>query len=578
MRITLYKGCILTHNYQEVFDTKIRAGKTTSVFEDYLATLKKADYDVNGYVTDNGSFNINYSFAGLSPFECNYVKFTDDSKVVYAFVDRVIRSNNLVTVFYTCDVFHTYFPQCRLRDSLISNFRKKVDGEHAELPLNYLSNKGLDTAFLGNNVSNQVYIIARIQKYKLVSGSDSSVRETAYVLISKTDKAVVGTYVQILNNPLFDIDECIELIQKLESYQGTTKIFIWNKSLADDNQNYEIDDIYILPEQFNMSTAYNVPHMAFDMHTDEGSIGNINSFGAITLDGVNYFSLNIATIRNTILNNDDLVDIELEVSGPYISLSTDKKTMTILPTTKQYGFGFITNVIELPFNNLGYDINFKFSGNRLEFKLLMYCNTSIIDITEIFSYMLPFSGITGESYAQRKIAKAQETMKGATKIFNGASKLASSAQNSAAAFVQLSTNPIAANYSINQAAESGRQGISMIANGIFDIVMANKEKYQNTYGVNVNTAGITAALCGMIMVTIDPENIIEVQSAINEIGYSVFYKANDLEYGQDITEWNYNVVKFINAKVVGSATQEVLAEIKQILENGVKVWYTTNVS
>lgn len=536
MRISLYKGCILTANYQEVFDTKIREGHTTSTFEDYLATLDRRDYDINSFLTDSGSFNIAYSVGGLEALSCNYLKITDGSNKIYAFVDSVVRSNSCVTVNYTVDVFHTYFPVCSLRDSLISNFRKKVDGEHAELPLQYISNNVVTFEKLTQNTG--VNIIVQLSMYQLVSGGEQEPsRDTRFCLIqresSEGGSATINFATGLASN----------ILNELKQLESSNTLTYNNKTYY-----YEIGEVYYIPRDFGIDSIFDTV----------GSFAQIGSSGGL----FKYI------FRRTNKQNAEFLEL---LSG---SIQNDYKNL---------GIGFLTSLVKFTSNNTEINYEIVCSYNSFEFCIMLNIAGTIYDVTKVFAIEVPFRSVTGEQAVSRQIAKNTQIFKGINSIFKGVTQIGAGLSTGA---MQVATagamgGALTKTMLYGGAVQSGVGvigGIMTIAEGIHEIGIANTEKNQNTYGVNSDSIGSLNAHYGLVIFKINSDNDLEVNNAINEIGYSVFYKSNDLEYGQSIEDWDYNVVRFINAKVVGGCPQVILAQIKQILENGVKVWYTTNVS
>lgn len=583
MIVTMYKGCILTANYQEVFDTKIREGKTTSVFEDYLESLDKKSFNVNGYVTDNGSFNIAYDLDGMNAFECNYVRFMSDMEgeiTVYAFVDSVVRSNNCITVNYTVDVFHTYFPVCSLRDSLISNFRKKVKDEHAELPIKYISNLPFYIQRIQatpNSLNQGYYLVARIQKYRTVSGGGTTLRDTRYLLFGEL--TVNEDKTAAVQNTKMTLNKIIEIIKAVESFQGTAVVVGWDSQLLQDPFSYDIDDYIIINDNFNIEDLFEVPKLA--VRNNE-----LYSFGLM------FGNPTGGSIEGTLCALNEIKGFEkkiipLNANSIYTEYQPEGSRLKIKANPRIYGFGFYSNIIPLEFNNLDYEVFFTHTGGNNEFHINVEFDNKIIEITDAFKFMLPFTGLNAEQMSQREIAKKVGTIKGITSIVSGIAEIGVSAVSFnatsrvyAKAYKTGRLSPRAHMLRREEAQDAGGMigGVLSIINGITDVSAANARKYQSSYGVNCNSEIIGNVTGGLCLFFITSQNGAEVNSAINEVGYSVFYRTNDLEYGQDTTDWDYNTIVFSNAKVVGSCPQDILQQIKDILENGVKVWYTKNVS
>lgn len=577
MRISLYKGCILTANYQEVFDTKIREGHTTSTFEDYLATLDRRDYDINSFLTDSGSFNIGYSVGGLEALSCNYLKITDGSRIIYAFVDSVVRSNSCVTVNYTVDVFHTYFPVCSLRDSLICNSTNINIGTRAELPLEYDSNNPFliyKTKKIG--VNGKVRIVARLSWYTLSSDNQSN-RVTFFGILTKLDENQqdVGE---------LEIKEAIEIIDKVKNLQGQQHLNYLNNKFW-----YELSDIYLIP-----SAYYDKLNLSDDFPITATTLlyGPYIETGTVLTDKV-YFLIpaEVAVVGETPFTGDEkIINKNIDL---FNNETLDTQDFTVI------GIGNITSMIRIEHNNTKIIAKLGFYLNKYEFSLTLRYANKFIDITSDYEIEVPYQSITGEVAVQRQLAKKMGIMNGIGKIAGNAIKIGTNLINRdlyereaglgalTYNFTEFSRPQIASNNLLGGAIG----GVLGIADGIKDIIYANKAKYQNSYGCQADSIGGYNAINGIVLFAIEPDNINEVKNAINEIGYNVFIKG-DIDYGRITTRYidpevsneieqvenNFNTIRFSNAKVVGLAPQNILLQIKQILENGVKVWYTTNVS
>lgn len=553
MIITLYKGCILTNNYQEVFDTKIREGKTTSVFEDYLDTLQKADYDVNGYVTDNGSFNIKYSFAGLSPFECNYVKFTDGSRVVYAFVDRVERSNNLVTVYYTCDVFHTYFPQCNIR-RLISNTLRHPIGEYKQI-MSYESNDYPNIT--SHSTVNECYIICKLQTYTLTNGGGRSNVVNKLVLIANGDKDDTIITNKIVGFTLNRMSIITELIEK--NSRGDTPNLTEDKlSTGGSNVStlFQIAEYYILPYDLSNIVDY------FDIDktmADYWALWSLKEASGLPYDYVLMFELKESYNIGSFVNLN-----EIEFNNDFTRI----------------GVGFFTSII--PVDNNGSNIKVSLAAAMTNIDLLIYIQVQgrIIDISEQFIYDIPYENVSSEVSATREISRKLSVYKGALSITSGTMKQISENLNARATITQGET---VAGY--NQRVALGTNWISgtaenlgQIANGLIDIWAANAQKFMSFYGINVNNKSIINVIFNLIDVKITPDNDEQVRAFNNELGYECVRVSNDLTFGNELSViGNYDVISLADMIITG-VPNNIIDEIKNIFNKPVKVWYTTNVS
>ena len=552
MRISLYKGCILTNNYQEVFDTKIREGKTTSVFEDYLATLKRADYDVNGYVTDNGSFNINYSFAGLSPFECNYVKFTDGSRVVYAFVDRVERSNNLVTVYYTCDIFHTYFPQCNIR-RLISNTLLHPIGEYKQI-MPFASNEYPEIT--SHSTVDECYIICKLQTYTLTSGGGRSNVVNKLVLIGNGNKDDTGITQKIIGFTFNRMSIITELIEKNSRGDTPNLKQLIVSSSGNVATLFQIAEYYIIP--FDCGNIVNYFKKDYNL-ADYWAVWSLSEATGLPYDYVLMFELredyNIGSIVN--LN-------EIEFNNDF----------------RRIGVGFFTSIIPVDNNGTNFKVSLAAVMTNIDLIIYIQVQGRVIDISEQFVYDIPYENVSSEVSATREISKKLSIYKGVLSIANGTMKQVSENVTARATITQGETVT-----GYNQRVGLGTNwlsgtadNLSRISNGLIDIWAANANKFMSFYGINVNNKAITNIKFNLIDVKIVPDNNEQVIALNKELGYECVRVSNDLTFGNSLeTIGNYDVISLADIIITG-VPNDIIDEIKLIFNKPVKVWYVTDVS
>lgn len=577
MNITLYKGCILTERYQEVFDVDDR-GQEKTTFERYLDTLDSVTFEIpSAYVQDYGTFNLSYDFIkdgkNYHYLDCNYIRFNmtlgDNSEAVFAFVRNVIKSNTCAIIEYAVDVYHTYMKRCELRNSIITNFRKANNEEHRELPLPYITNGTLQHRTL-NGSDFSFMIVARMQGYKLASGDRLSDRTTAYVKIVLTNKD------RTQFDEYFSYDEAVNIVQALENYQGKKCGKGWDGWWTTDYNLfvYDIDDLYLIPYFLDLTYNFETLDNEFGAFRIQSMQGQGDTFYYVSV-----YQHTASVPINALLR---------ATSGDWYEIGTDRQTLIVHDNFKIIAMGFLTNAIYLNQNGLDYTVKFFTCGGEIEFGIFMEINGSIIEISDVFSLLLPFENINGEQFAQRKIAKEMQIMKGITGITKGAINIAGSAaglninaktggRRMYKSGKYLSRGAMLAQQKTEDIANIG-YGVVDIANGIMDIKWALEAKYQSSYAIDAKSVAFANCLYGFTIFVLNPSNENEVNGAIDEIGYEVFYRTNKLDANLYENTWDYNVVKFMNANIIGNCTQDVLEDLKRILENGVKIWYTENVS
>ena len=114
------------------------------------------------------------------------------------------------------------------------------------------------------------------------------------------------------------------------------------------------------------------------------------------------------------------------------------------------------------------------------------------------------------------------------------------------------------------------------------MILSTKEQEYNNAPVyrngNINTGiyrAYTAASFGIGYQTIEVDNDSQITSAIDSEGYNVFYieKNFDIPNAQK-QEKKFNIIKYSQANIYGAFSENVKNNLRAILENGVKIWYT----
>ena len=151
MNITLYKKCILSNSYSEVFDVFHKDSNNKVALERYLATLQK--YEIiadNVYVPNSGKITLELSEDNVNVYEYNYMYLedTDNNFRRYCFIDDITVGNGLADISFSEDIWSNYAKDMKIRKSLLSRSRITDYGTY-KIPffmpgMQYESNNGLD--------------------------------------------------------------------------------------------------------------------------------------------------------------------------------------------------------------------------------------------------------------------------------------------------------------------------------------------------------------------------------------------------------------------------------------------------
>lgn len=567
MQITLYENCILSSSYSEVFDNKIEYAIeenqeiTKTAFEHYLDTLEKFDTEQETvYMKNNGIIYIELqsenNWNGVYAY--NYMKCVSGNLIRYCFIDNIEIMNGIAEISYSTDIWHTYSKNINIRNSYLSYaLRNKYNGmkdiKIRELPTEYTSNEPIEYAKLTNE--NKYCIIAQMQRYNIVTGGEVGQRYNAVGLF----------YKEIVNNEtnettrsdiFFDFDEAIYSLQQIAQGQSTE---------FSGNFYYEFDNWTIVPYSYltkNNEFAITLNYSKFD------SFNRI-----IKAELPTYTQARIAVFED---NSSELINT-LNISLPF----TDYKTISI--GTFKSDYGYVNNGTDST-------INVFINATDLDFKLLINFNGKLIDITPDFVIDVPYSSINGETQAQRKIARESATVNGAMNIIGGINQIATniatfgtsrSIENLSKKYRYGKNNRLTSTKLSREIESYGGGDVSgivggglKIAHGITDIIFANKPQYQTQYGAFVLGNNQINCKYGLIKKKIKPDNENEVNRIIANTGYRV-YEIVNTEIFEPIlqNEENYNVLKFETVNAYGNAPQSVIEIYKNILFNGVKIWY-----
>lgn len=562
MKITLYKNCILTKSYSEVFDVVPRTvqGSVTTTLELYLATLQKKVIILDTvYATNTGTIN----FDLVAPYEYddfysfNYLKIEDyNGKFIrYCFIDDIRVLNGVASVMYSEDIWHSYAGKMHIRNSYLTRSRKlEYDDNEITfygLPMQYDGNNApIIKSLLPMNTQHKVYIVCQLQPYTLASGDDLSKRNTFTTIIGEKDST--GNRYQV---KAYSITEALTTLRELQTLSASkSMIGIFGTEVTPCY--FEFSNVTLMPIEY----LTNVPTL---FAPDIGTAGNLYGFYNLA----SHYSSNFVNLWSGIINTtpQGIVDFRVISVGTY------------------------TNQIEITNNGTSIESELSMYVTDFDFKLLLKIQNKVIDITNEFVVDIPFNSVTGDITAQREIARQAKVFNGAMSITNGVINIGESTADmitgvSAGKVSQLTKSGKIAN---NFVAKTRRAniieneisggvsgivgGISQVANGIFDIVQANKPQYTTSKGTFVSSNGSLNAYYGLCVIEIDADNIDNVFDVIDNTGYMTYQFVNDEVLTTAFTD--YNVISFDFINIYGEFTQNICEQLKFILLSGLKIWY-----
>ena len=245
MIIKLYKNCILTDAYSEVFDVfhKDQIGNTP--LDRYLATLEqKTIATPHTYVTNSGKISFDLIDENDTEFyDFNYMSIHDETNrfTRFCFIDAITVVNGIAVVSYIEDVWSNYAPSLQMRKSLLTRSRIIDYGSYKipfySLGMEYQGNNELKITSLFSNPTNNFNLIMQTQVYKLAEQGEVSERDImeTYVALKQAN----GSY-----RSSFSLFEVLDIAKNLTVKSSKTQLT--------NGEYYEVYNILIVPESLNI--------------------------------------------------------------------------------------------------------------------------------------------------------------------------------------------------------------------------------------------------------------------------------------------------------------------------------------
>lgn len=553
MNITLYKKCILSNSYSEVFDVFHKDSNNKVALERYLASLQK--YEIvadNVYVPNSGKITLELSEGNVNIYEYNYMYLedTDNNFRRYCFIDDITVVNGLAVISFSEDIWSNYASSMEIRKSLLVRSRATKYGSWT-IPfyapgMEYEGNNELKINELFEKPQNyrQVAIICQVQLYQLSEQGTVSKREIYEFFVSnKVDTQ--SSYI------LMPVQSAYSTILDLIAYSSVNKI-----SFNNEEWNYEIYNIILLPEIFNVS---------FEV---------VSPISVLKKSNV---TISINLLPDSVVGNESIV-------------YTAEKTINC--NFKQFRIGTILSAFDVVQNGTSLKVKLGYFASKTEFGLYINFQNQIYDITNDFLLELPVSVQTADVTQQQASARELKTMNAKLGIANAGIDIATGAANTilgAATFglgfdiasVMPATSYTGVSTSIKGAGGFVR-GINTLGKGITSLIgsqkeleVANRAQFVSNRGVKLLTNTALTANYGIVIFEIQPDNETEVQANIDNIGYVCNEIVDDL-FNKPITDTvatSYNVMRFDFANIFGNFTQNIAKALRAILYNGFKIWY-----
>lgn len=547
MIIKLYKNCILTDAYSEVFDVYHKDANAKTALDRYLETLEqKTIVTPHTYVTNSGKISFDLNDENDTEFyDFNYMSITDEVNnfTRFCFIDAVTVVNGIAVVSYIEDLWSNYAPSLQMRKSLLTRSRIIDYGSYKipfySLGMEYQGNNQLKLVelFEKTHQYQQVGIILQVQLYKLTQQGNVSEREIYEFFVSskiqRQDNYISYRSVASADNVLFNI------IKK----SSNTKI-TWNN----EEWNYEVYNAIYVPETFNIP-----------LNASQGAPVKIYTEGDVDF----YFVLFPGSMTG---------NLEIQY--------TQQKT--IVSNFKQFKVGTILTAYEIVQNGSDITIKIGYFASKTDFGLYLSFQNQIFEITRDFMRDFPISVQTADVTQQQATAREVAQLNAKLGIANGAMQIGSSMANVAIGASKIAYGTGTGNSwasikgaeQISNAPFEAGRGIMNIISSAKQLDVANRALYVSNKGTKLLSNASICANYGILLYEIQPDNEVEVQANIDNCGYVCNEIVDNLLSSITTGTTNkWNVMQFEYVNIYGKFTQRIADALRDILYAGFKIWY-----
>ena len=534
MIIKLYKNCILTDAYSEVFDVYHKDANNKTSLDRYLATLEqKTIATPHTYVTNSGKISFDLIDENDTEFyEFNYMSITDEVNnfTRFCFIDAITVVNGIAVVSYIEDVWSNYAPSLQMRKSLLTRSRIIDYGSYKipfySLGMEYQGNNELKITPLFENTSKKFNLIMQTQVYKLSEQGELSQRD------------ILETYVAIKNSD----DTYRSSFSSFEAlYLAKTLTVKSSKTQLTSGEYYEVYNILILPESLHILQESDVT-LSYNVFDNVYIIALVEN--VVSMENINYTA-----------------------------------TKTLPCNYKQFKVGTLLNAYDLVQNGTDITVKIGYYATNTDFNIYLNFQNQIYEITKDFMLDLPISVQTADVTQQQATAREVANLNAKLGIARGAMQIVGGVADVALGATQAN---ISSSWS-KQLKGAGQitSGLMDVGGGIMNIIsqkkqldIANRALYVTNKGVKVLSNTALIALYGIVVYEIQPDNEIEVQANIDNCGYVcneiVDNLFNTITTG---TTNKWNVMQFDYVNIYGKFTQRIADVLRDILNAGFKIWY-----
>lgn len=567
MKITLYKKCILSNSYSEVFDVFHKDSNNKVALERYLASLQKYEIDAdNVYVPNSGRITLELSEGDVNVYEYNYMYLEDEDNNFrrYCFIDDITVVNGLAVISFSEDIWSNYASSMEIRKSLLVRSRATKYGSWS-IPfyapgMEYEGNNPLKFVDLNNqNIqlsdtnNRNVGFVCQLQVYNLSQEGVISDRQI-YTVAANTLNTETSEHTFLFPLKKTNAKESVyEIIRQLY-IKSSAKQFIVPGTNNLPSLYYQISNVLLVP-------AYCVTGQS-----KTNMIGTVNITGSASCV---FYKLDISI--GDIPSNDSMVFV---------------KTITLDKNFKRIGVGCITNLQPLVENGTSIEVKIGVAYDDFSIGVYLVFQNQLIEITNDFLFDIPISVQTADVTQQQAANRELKTMNAKLGIANGALQIRKGMLDTSIGFGSMllggAVGGVAGIGLMTGGAGGFASGTTEIGKGITSIIgsqkqleIANRYMFASNKGTNINYNVMLNARFGIVIAYMQPDNESEVQANINNTGYVCNEIVDDL-FNKPLTDTvatAYNVMRFDFTNIFGNFTQNIAKALRAILYNGFKIWY-----
>lgn len=569
MNITLYKKCILSNSYSEVFDVFHKDSNNKVALERYLASLQK--YEIvadNVYVPNSGKITLELNESNVNIYEYNYMYLEDKDNNFrrYCFIDDITVVNGLAVISFSEDIWSNYASSMEIRKSLLVRSRATKYGDWS-IPF-YAPGMGYE----GNNplkintrlnvpisVDNPsaMNILCQLQTYTLSEQGVISDRQVYTSIVSYAETVTPSNrrklFFDFMAEPATGDYSATEVVQGLYKHSSTTKL--------NGTQKY-----------FQISNVLLIPNYLSEIITEKeiGTVQNVNVSNG-TLECV-FCEIDIANTKKG----------ELYFLQEY-NVNND---FTLL------GVGTINRIIPIVPNGNKIKVSFGISYDNFSVALFLSVQNQLYDITEDYACEVPISVQTADVTQQQASVRELRDLNAKLGIASGSLGIMSGVMETVIGWSTVGLGmalgnvvdaaPFAGTETVHKGFSGVFNGMARTGDGILGIIGSNKEleianrkMFTTNKGISVKQNTLINGIKDLLLYYIDANNAKEVQANIDNTGYVCNEIVDDL-FNKPITDTvatAYNVMRFDFANVFGNFTQKIAKALRAILYSGFKIWY-----